>query len=293
MTARRLPTRLERLQDTSNQERWLISYSDLVTLLFGFFVVMYAVSSINEEKYKELSSTLMSVFDHEPRSLDPIQVGQPQLAASPHVVDTSDEPGFEQFEKGDTQMRTAVEKAESALGGFVDKAGVGIKSNDHWLEISLDSQVSFAPNSADISPFAASFLEEVFTYVASFEHPITVEGYTDNVPVESSVFRDNWMLSSARASRVASFLTERGLDPERVSAVGYGENHPVATNATPEGRARNRRVVIVVAHNGNLPRNLNTAPETSAFAFVRHAEDDEPAVAPRRTEQGGLLFTNE
>ena len=101
------------------------------------------------------------------------------------------------------------------------------------------------------------------------------------------------MLSGARASQVANFLTEQGIDPTRISAVGYGENHAIATNATPGGRARNRRVVLVVAHNGNLPRNLNTAPETSAFAFVRHAEDPTSEIEPKRTEDGGLIFTNE
>jgi len=122
---------------------------------------------------------------------------------------------------------------------------------------------------------------------------VTIEGYTDNVAIQTGPFASNWLLSSARASAVAEYLAARGVDERRLSAVGYGENDALATNATPEGRARNRRVVLVVAHNGNLPRNLNTAPETSAFAFVRHEDDKSAQVPSRRTEGGGLLFTNE
>ncbi len=289
----RFPSRRERLESSQNQERWLISYSDFMTLLFGFFVVMYAVSSVNEEKYRVLSDTLVKIFDAPARSMDPIQVGQPQEAASPHVVDASEQPGFEKFERGDTVMRTAQTVAESELGGFADDQGVSVRANDHWLEISLDSEVSFKPNEADLSSFARSFLTDVASYLNTFEHPVTVEGYTDNVPVVSSRYGNNWVLSAARAGQVAQFFADQGVDPERLSSVGYGENHPVATNATPVGRARNRRVVVVVAHNGNLPRNLNTAPESSAFAFVRHAEDAELDVAPQRKADGGLLFSNE
>ncbi len=289
----RFPTRRERLENSHNHERWLISYSDFMTLLFGFFVVMYAVSSVNEEKYRVLSDTLVKIFDAPARSMEPIPVGQPQEAASPHIVDASEEPGFEKFESGDTVMRTAKSEAESALGGFADDQGVSVRSNDHWLEISLDSEVSFAPNSADLSPFAVGFLKDVAIYLNTFEHPVTVEGYTDNVPVVSPRYDNNWVLSAARAGQVAQFFADQGVDPERLSSVGYGENHPLATNATPQGRARNRRVVVVVAHNGNLPRNLNTAPQSSAFAFVRHADDAQLDVAPQRTADGGLLFSNE
>ncbi len=293
MNAVRFVSRRKRLENAHNHERWLISYSDFMTLLFGFFVVMYAISSVNEEKYRVLSDTLVNVFDAPARSTKPIQVGQPSQAASPHVVDASEEPGFEKFDEGDTVMRTAQSTAESALGGFADDDGVTINSNDHWLEISLDSEVSFAPNDDTISAYAREFLLEISEFLLTFDHPITVEGYTDNVPVSSGRFANNWVLSAARSAQVAQFLTEQGIDPERISSVGYGENHAVATNATPDGRARNRRVVIVVAHNGNLPRNLNTAPETSAFAFVRHAEDAELEVEARRKDDGGLIFSNE
>ena len=92
---------------------------------------------------------------------------------------------------------------------------------------------------------------------------------------------------------MAEYLISAGIDAERISAIGSGENHPLVTSATTEGRANDRRVVPVVAHNGNLPRNLNTARKTSAFAFVRHADDKEPPVSQRRTERGGLLLSNE
>src|SRR5690606_22309077 len=125
--------------------------------------------------------------------------------------------------------------------------------------------------------------------------PVTVEGYTDNTPIDSARFPSNWELSAARASRVVRFFEAQGVERERLSAVGYGENHALETNATPDARARNRRVVVVVARKGNLPRNLNAAGADSAFAYVRRQQPAglDESVKQVRTESGGLLFTNE
>ena len=273
--------------------RWLVSYADFLTLLLGFFVVMYAMSSINEEKYQEMSKSLAGIFENSSLSTKAIQVGEPQEAVSTDIVDTVESPGFESAEKGDTQMRTSMENVESALGGFAEQEGLNVATNDHWLEISLDSEIAFDGQSAELTPEARALLKRTATWLATFDHPITIEGYTDNIPADGSRYGSNWQLSSARASAVAEFLSREGIDETRMSAVGYGENHPLATNATPKGRATNRRVVLVVAHNGNLPRNLNTAPETSAFAFVRHEDEVPTEVLQRRTSKGGLIFSNE
>ncbi|MCP5181198.1 MAG: OmpA family protein [Pseudomonadales bacterium] len=282
-----------RLAGADNRGRWLVSYADFMTLLFGFFVVMYAISSVNEEKYKELSATLSGIFESVPLTDKAVQIGEPQTAVSSDIVPVADTPAREEPVAGDTKMRTSRDYAQSTLGGFADAAGMQIASNDHWLEISLDSELAFAQGSASLRAEAARYLKEISAYLKSFPNPVTIEGYTDNVPAENSRFGSNWQLSAARAAAVADYLSGQGIDSERLSSVGYGENHPIATNATPEGRARNRRVVLVVAHNGNLPRNLNTAPETSAFAFVRHADDNAPVLPQRRTGEGGLLFTND
>ncbi|MEZ5560803.1 MAG: flagellar motor protein MotD [Pseudomonadales bacterium] len=287
--------RRQLLEDTDNHERWLVSYADFVTLLFAFFVVMYAISSVNEGKYRILSETLTAAFDGEPRTLEPIQTGDPLLAASPLVVDIPDSSGYQDPEPGDTHIAPSVEAVSERLAGFVQDDMLAVRANNDWLEISLDSSLLFAAGSAELSPAAAAVIEQTAEFLAEFDNPVTIEGYTDNVPSRSAAYPSNWELSAARAARVARALEGYGIDRERLSAVGYGENHTLATNATPEGRARNRRVVVVVARQGNKPRNLNAGSADSAFAYVRKAEPGQldESVHQVRTEQGGILFTNE
>jgi chemotaxis protein MotB len=287
--------RREYLEDSDNQDRWLVSYADFITLLFAFFVVMYAISTVNEGKYKVLSATLMQAFDGDASRLDSIQAGEPALATLPDVVDVPETIGLRDEEEGNTYVEPSTAQVRERLSGFLEEGAVAVESNNDWLEISLDASALFAEGSVALSPAAQAVLKETAAYLNEFDNPITVEGYTDNVPILSARFPSNWELSAARASRVARFLEQQGVERSRLSAVGYGENHALETNATPQGRARNRRVVVVVARKGNLPRNLNAAGSDSAFAYVRKQQpatlDD--SIKQVRTETGGILFTNE
>ncbi len=288
----RLDARNQSVENSRN--RWLVSYADFMTLLLGFFVVMYAISSVNEEKYQQMSKTFAGIFENSSMSLELLPAGDVVIPVTPITVDAPpDRQRDRQALEGDTGLLTSREFVASELGGILANDGLDIAANENWLEISLDSAISFEPDSAELKPEAQTYLQEISRWLSTFDNPVTVEGYTDNVPVNGRRFASNWQLSSARASSVAAYLATGGIDAKRVSAVGYGENHPVATNASPEGRAQNRRVVIVVAHKGTLPRNLNAAPETSAFALVRHGDDSQSEVPQRRTKQGGLLFSNE
>ena len=285
--------RREYLEDADNHERWLISYSDFITLLFGFFVVMYAISSVNEGKYRILSTTLEQAFHKESRSLEPIQVGDPLLAASPHVIDIPNEAGYQDEEEGNTHVAPSRQDVADRLAGFSADDGVIVQQDNDWLEISLDANLMFEAGSVSLAPVAKAIIDRTASYLKEFDNPVTVEGYTDNVPV-SGRYPSNWALSSARAALVADYLSVAGIERKRLAAVGYGENHAVATNATPAGRASNRRVVIVVARAGNQPRNLN-AGGASAFAFVRQGEGPalDESIRQIRTESGGLLFTRD
>ncbi len=281
--------------EPAGDDRWLVSYADFVTLLFAFFVVMYAVARSNQVELAELSQTLSATFSAQPRSLEPIQVGDPLLAASPHVLDVSAEPGYADPEPGDSEIEPSVERLQERFAGLDATATPRIASNKDWLEISLPSEVLFAPGAASLQPGGAAVLEELTAFLAGFDNPVTVEGYTDNVPVSSSRYPSNWELSALRASAVARFLEARGIERSRIAAVGYGENHPIETNATPEGRARNRRVDVIVARKGNMARNRNATDQGSAFAHVRHAEPAtlDESIERRRTAAGGLLFTRD
>ena len=278
--------RRDSLEVSDNHERWLVSYADFVTLLFAFFVVMYAISSVNEGKYRVLSSTLTAAFEAQPKSLDPIQIGEAMLAASPHIIDVPDETGYRDEMEGNAELPFSVAEASEAFDGM-DDGLVSVAGDSHWLELTLDANVLFSGGNASLTPAASDVLSETANYLSEFDNPLTIEGYTDNVP-SSGRYRSNWELSTARASVVAEFLVSAGIDRRRIAAVGYGENHSLATNATPEGRAANRRVAIVVA------RRLDLASDQGrmTFAAIRSAA---PVAAParQRTETGGLLFSNE
>ena len=279
----------------ASDDRWLVSYADFVTLLFAFFVVMYAVARANHVELVALSDTLSAAFDQRPRSMEPIQVGDPLLASSPHVVDSSPDPGYADEAEGDSRIEPSLDRLLERFAGLDGIEVPEIASDTDWLEISLSSEVLFDAGSTSLRPGALPMLEEVAAFLGEFDNPVTVEGYTDNMPVSSARFPSNWELSAFRASVVARFLEQRDIDRDRIAAVGYGENHPVATNATPEGRARNRRVDIIVARRGNLGRNRNVDSQATAFAHVRHAEPAEldESIKQLRTPEGGLLFTNE
>jgi chemotaxis protein MotB len=279
----------------------MVSYADFMTLLFAFFVVMYAISSVNTEKYRVLSSVLEQTFETPMRSMTEIQIGEPTLAASPHVVDVENIAGYEDPDPGNAELRTDARTIGAEFPGLVDSGLLEIESNQDWLEMSLNGEQAFDLGTATLSATARSALTSLASYLAGFEAPITIEGYTDNIPMDGGSFASNWRLSSARAANVAGFLEQQGIDPERLSAVGYGENHPARSNATPAGRAANRRVVVVVARRSDIARNLNATPFGSAFAYVRRDEPSgrsrnvaaqRPDGGGRRTVDGGLLFSN-
>jgi chemotaxis protein MotB len=274
--------------------RWMISYADFITLLFAFFVVMYAISSVNEGKYRILSASINQAFDVEARALQQISLGDPAQAASPHIVDIPDTVGFADPEPGDTQVQDPDPADDPAqqLAGFIDERLGQVRQGNEWIEINLNANQLFSAGTAELGADARAQLAATADFLAGFDEPITIEGYTDNVPINGR-FPSNWELSAARASAVARYFEARGVAAERLAAIGYGENFPVQTNATPAGRSANRRVVVMVARRGNAAQVPNPRERQRAFAYVRRGSDQsQPAVAPVRTETGGLLFTN-
>lgn len=274
-----------------SDERWLVSYADFVTLLFAFFVMMYAITRSNESELTELTETLTATFELRPRALDPLQLGQPLLSPAPELVSLDERAERVDDEAGDTELRAA-EPVQDRFDGVLGPEAATVAANADWLEISLSTELLFDAGSATLSRAAAGMLAEVADYLNGTSGPVTIEGFTDNVP-SSGRYASNWELSGARAAAVARALTERGVDRRRLAAVGYGDNHPLATNATAEGRARNRRVNVVVARGSDRARNLNAGDS----AFVARRREGEPELDPRiqtrRTADGGLLITAE
>ena len=281
--------RRDLLEDEGNTERWMISYADFITLLFAFFVVMYAISSVNNEKYRVLSHTLAEAFQVHASSMDPIQIGEPTRSPSPHVVDVPDSEGWADQDPGNTEI-TGQDEMAAELAGFTAAEGVSMDINNDWVEFNLSAELLFPQGGAELSAAAAAQLTEVLEVVQNNQNPITIEGFTDNVAPQGGAYPSNWELSGARAASVARYLIQSGVRRQRIAAVGYGENHPLATNATPEGRAQNRRVSIILARRSDLARNRNADAQAIA---IQNRTPVQGSYVTERTEQGGLLFTNE
>jgi len=255
--------RKKKPEEHENHERWLVSYADFITLLFAFFVVMYALSSVNEGKYRVLSDSLIAAFQEAPQSLRPVQIGDP-IKAPPNIFsdtrqtlkipqinpDEAQDKSLQQESKAGKRDRQNLNKMqkqlEKSLGTMIERDLITVKRTGKGLEVEINSSILFDSGKALIQARAVSVLTEIATSIKSFPNAVQVEGYTDNIPIETFAYPSNWELSAGRASSVVHLFSDEGVDPFRLSAVGFGEFRPVAANTSAEGRERNRRVVVVI-----------------------------------------------
>jgi len=233
----------------------MVSFADFITLLFAFFVVMYSISSVNKGKYETFSESLDKALFHEEKVVkvvEPIQVGRIptriQPIELPNLVTVSEEEHqlSEEIREEKRRLDEVSDEFQRALKPFVESQLVGINKHDFWVELEMNSELLFGSGSADLSSKAIPVLVKVAEVVKDVPNVINVEGYTDDVPISTGIYPSNWDLSSARATNVVKELVKNNIPPTRLSAVGYGEFHPVADNSTEEGRFKNRRVVLVL-----------------------------------------------
>lgn len=266
-----------------NHERWLVSYADFITLLFAFFVVMYSISSINEGKYKIISQALVGVFNDAERALKPIPIGEERpktVTPAKPLVNDSDETAAG-IQGTSDPLKSIADDISAAFGDLISSNQMTVRGNELWVEIELNSSLLFASADALPSDQAFTIIDKVAAILKPFENPIHVEGFTDNFPISTEQYPTNWELSSARASSIVRMLAMQGVNPQRLASVGYGEFQPVANNATVEGRARNRRVVLVVSRNLDVRRSLTgtgTANATPDAALKRAGTQTAPPV---------------
>jgi len=248
--------------EPENLERWLVSYADFITLLFAFFVILYALSSVNEGKYKVLSESLVSAFDVIPRSLDPVQIGEINRIKKKSPIDAiSHEPRVdspqEMGNESDPSMslRDMADNIEQALQSLIAEKVVSVSHTENWLEIEINTSILFPSGSATFVRKAHPVLKELASILAPFRNPVNVEGFTDNLPIKTIAYPSNWELSAARAASVVHLFADNGVNPSRMSAIGYGEHRPIVDNSTPAGRSKNRRVVIAVLSDEYVKQN--------------------------------------
>ncbi|WP_259454671.1 flagellar motor protein MotB [Legionella taurinensis] len=223
--------------------RWMVSYADFITLLFAFFVVMYAISSVNVSKYKALSEGMNSAFNSKGVDRAPVQFS----------TNSKEGKALLEMKGSESEQFNALEKSLSEL----QDPDMNIHSDNGWVELDIKAGALFDSGSADLKPAGIVKLMKIAEIIKKVPYPIALEGYTDNVPINTPQFPSNWELSTARAAALARVLTIYGVDPSKITVTGYGEQYPVADNTTEDGRAKNRRVNLIIAKNKTVPRFLN------------------------------------
>ncbi len=245
-------------EEHENHERWLVSYADFITLLFAFFVVMYAISSVNEGKYKILSESLVGVFNQPDRAVKPIPIGEERPRTTDPARSQVDQPSGDSLldQNASDPLQNIARSMREAFGDLIAKEQLTVRGNELWVEIELNSSLLFPSGDAIPNNAAFALIEKVAAILAPYENPVHVEGFTDNLPIATAKYPTNWELSAARASSIVRMLAADGVAPQRLAAVGYGEFQPAVSNNTVEGRARNRRVVLVVSRNLDVRRSV-------------------------------------
>jgi chemotaxis protein MotB len=237
--------RRKRFHDDSheNHERWLISYADFITLLFAFFVVMYAVSVVNVGKYKVLSDALGDAFGGRgaARKIDS-SVAVEALPLSNIIAHKRAEAAKRDRERLDLLAR----KLNSVLAPLVNAGRVRITQTGRGITVEINASVLFDEGDAALVGNARETLRTVAGLLKDDPHAIEVEGHTDTTPIRNAAFPSNWELSAVRASTVVRLFAENGVPEQRLAAVGRGANQPLASNGDPIGRARNRRVAVTI-----------------------------------------------
>ena len=232
-------------EEHPNHERWLVSYADFITLLFALFVVMYAISTLNEGKYRVLSDSLVSAFRHE-RIITP--AGN-VLAATPQTqppVRSMQRPSDMLRAQREQKLKGLAVKITEALRPLAQTGKVRLTQTPRGLAVEINASVLFAPAQAVLQPGSITALQAVAQVLSEVDNAVQVEGHTDSVPIATPLYPSNWELASARASSVVRLFIASGVLPGRLVAIGYADNRPMETNDAPEGRARNRRVTLLI-----------------------------------------------
>jgi chemotaxis protein MotB len=242
-------TRRSRLEQEApdNHDRWLVSYADFITLLFAFFVVMYAISSVNVGKYQVLSGALVNAFGSTAIALGVRTAVAPPLRAAPNALD---------HEK--SRMTEMARDILRVLEPLVRQGKVRVTQTTLGVNVEINDSVLFAPAEARLSPPSVQALIAIALVLKEDDHAVQVVGHTDDLTIRSAAFPSNWELSAVRASSVVRLFAENGIADNRLTAVGHGATQPVAGNDTAEGRQRNRRVVINVL--ARLPDPVKEIP---------------------------------
>ena len=269
-------SRRKKPRSHTNHERWLVSYADFITLLFAFFVVLYASSQVDKKKVGKLAMAIqvafqeMGVFDtsstkvpvdlENPMPFDTVQTVESvqRNASLAQVVSRSDGALGGGRENGD--MAELQHELESALALEIARQEISLRREPDGLVISLREVGFFESGSGQMKQESQPAFDRIADLLRKRNCRLRIEGHSDNVPIHNAQFASNWELSTSRATEIVRLLIVRdGFDPNHLSAAGYAEYRPLATNTTREGRSMNRRVDIVILSE-TLPSTVQASP---------------------------------
>jgi len=256
------------------QDRWMVSYADFITLLFAFFVVLYAFAKADQKKQMQVSQAIDSAFyslgifpDVTRKPAKSAASGTDPAAIPMNIVMGEDVLSPARVKEDLNDIRRDLEQR---LSNQVATHTVSIQMGRDGLVISLREVGFFSSGSATPKPETLPTLRQIAASLGHTPYDLRIEGHTDNIPIHTAEFDSNWELSSARATRIARlFLDMKAISPERISAAGYAEFHPVASNVTADGRAENRRVDLVVLPRTRINLSMPEIPHpTGAWSKI-------------------------
>jgi chemotaxis protein MotB len=254
--------RRKRPHANTNHERWLVSYADFITLLFAFFVVLYSSAQVDEKKVGKLALAIQIAFQemgvfpasttqvpldlNEPMPFSTVQaIENVKHSAELERIASSPEDALSGSFSQETDLATLQTELQDALHNEIARHEVALHREADGLVVSLRESGFFASGSANIKPESLSALDRIASILSIRTCRLRIEGHTDNVPIHTAQMASNWELSTARATELIRLLIVRyRFAPARLSAAGYAEYHPIASNLTAQGRAQNRRVDI-------------------------------------------------
>lgn len=251
------------MESDSNPDRYLITYSDLITLLLGLFVILYAVSQVDQEKYKQVTTAFSQYFKANGGKV--LDGGGGLLTGEKDAIP---EPILPQ-PRANKSLQEINSDAERAFSNLISKGQLLLKFTGSGVLLTLPEKLLFESGKADIQPLGLNVLDSLASILSGVQYQITVDGHTDSKPINNSRFESNWHLSSARALAVGYRMIQRGAPEQNVVVRGFGAQRPVTDNSTPENMARNRRVEITIAE---LPTNTASTSgyrQADTAAFIR------------------------
>jgi len=249
--------RRRRHRDRVSHDRWLVSYADFITLLFAFFVVMYSTAQVDKNKVTQVAAAIQTAF----KQMGAFHAGGGQSPSSaPQALNPAlPRPSTPLSAEENGDLAKLREDVQQSLAEEIVKGEVAVRAGPDGLVISLREIGFFDSGSAGVKPDAELAVSHIAALLALHPYRIRIEGHTDDVPIHTAQFPSNWELSTARATELVRLLIVKyDFVPTNLSAAGFAEYHPIASNATPRGQAQNRRVDIVVL--GEQPPNNPSAP---------------------------------